>query len=157
MLKMMNNLLSLLCSFCVALSPALVHAQESNVSSSLVTNLKKGEKAPFSGILLSDTAAAKLFADIKFSKEECKLKLDEELQVTKIRNDAQVQALELQLKVEKKRSESLLSVKDDRIAFLEKNYMPPAWYESQELWFAIGVIAGVGLTAAAGYAIGQAN
>ena len=147
----------MLCCLLITFAPVFAYSQEPLPSTNLVTNLEKGEKAPFSGILLTDTAAAKLFADIKFSEKECKLKLDEKLGISKIRYDAQIEALSLKLDIEKKRLESLLSVKNDRIKFLEKNYMPPAWYESQELWLAIGIIAGIGLTVSAGYAIGQAR
>ena len=57
--------------------------------------------------------------------------------------------------IEKKRTQSLLSIKDERIKFLEDNYLPPAWYESNEPWLGVGVVIGIGLTAIAGYAIGQ--
>jgi hypothetical protein len=123
----------------------------------VVTNLTKGQKAPFTGILLSDIAAAKLFADLKFTRDECQLNLTKELQLNSIRFNAQIASLRLQLDTEKIRSVSLLQIKDQRIQYLEKNYVPPAWYESGEFWFAIGIISGIALTVGAGYAVSQAG
>ena len=123
----------------------------------LVTQLDKGKKAPFDGILLSDTAAAKLFAEIKFSKKECDLLLKKEVDLISAVNTGKIKSLELQLQIHTKKFEDMIAVRDDRINFLEKNYSPPAWYERNELWLTMGVVVGIGITVAAGYAIGQAK
>ena len=157
MLNMMNKVLSFLCCVIISMAPVMCYADDRVPDTKLVTTLDKGKKAPFSGILLSEPAAARLFADIKFSKKECDALLAEKLELSKIRYEAQIDSLKLKIDVEKERAAGLIAVRDDRINFLEKNYRPPAWYESQEFWFAVGIVAGVGLTAAAGYAIGQAK
>lgn len=137
---------------CIIFLPISTYAE-----TGLVTQVKKGDKAPFEGILLSEASAAKLFAEIKFSKKECDLLLDKELNFSKIKYEGLLSSKNLSCNVEKDRLSSMLSVRDDRIKFLEEVYSPPSWYESGEFWFAIGIIAGVGITAAAGYAIGQAK
>ncbi len=139
-----------LCFFTVL--PSLSYAEDN-----LVTNLKKGQNAPFDGILLSETSAAKLFADIKFSKKECDALVLKERDILGIKHTAEIDNLKLILEIEKNRTKALLEVRNERIAFLEKNYLPPAWYESGEFWFAIGTLAGIGITVAAGYALGQAR
>jgi hypothetical protein len=149
---MIKNILSLVCCVCVAFVPLLSYAE-----TSLVTQVKEGEAAPFKGILLSEDSAAKLFADIKFSQKECDLLLEKELKLTKIKHEGLLNSKTLSCKVETDRLTAMISVRDDRIKFLEKAYNPPAWYESGEFWFALGIIAGVGITTAAGYAIGQAK
>lgn len=53
--------------------------------------------------------------------------------------------------------ERRIQIRDEHIELLNKNNHPPRWYESNEFWLAIGVIAGIGITVGAGYAIGQAN
>ena len=63
----------------------------------------------------------------------------------------------LKLSVEIDKNKSLISVKEDRIKFLEKNLQPQKWYESGEFWFAIGVVGGILITVASGYAISQAG
>jgi len=132
--------------------PVSVYAEEG-----LVTQVKKGDAAPFTGVLLSNDTAAKLFGDIKYSKKECDARLSKELEFSKIKFESLLKTEQLKFDVEKKRLDGMIAVRDDRIKFLEDNYRPPAWYESGEFWFAFGVVAGIGITTAAGYAIGQAK
>ena len=152
-----NNVLSFFCSLIIVFMPAICHASpiEDSENLRLVTSLKKSQRAPFKGILLSEDSAARLFADIKFSEKECKAKIREKIDILKISHTSILESLDLRLSIEKKRLEGLIAVRDDRIKFLEKNYRPAAWYESGEFWLAVGIVAGVGITATAGYAIGQ--
>ena len=132
--------------------PVSVYAEEG-----LVTQVKKGDAAPFTGVLLSNDTAAKLFGDIKYSKKECDARLSKELEFSKIKFESLLKTEQLKFDVEKKRLDGMIAVRDDRIKFLEDNFRPPAWYESGEFWFAFGIEAGIGITTAAGYAIGQAK
>ena len=71
MLRLKNSLLVFVTSMSIVFSPVLCHSETADsVSVNLVTNLEKEQRAPFKGILLSEEAAAKLFADIKFSRKE---------------------------------------------------------------------------------------
>jgi hypothetical protein len=158
---MTNKTLCVVCAALIAWSPialadSLPAPPESTLQAGKISQLTKGQRAPFTGVLLSNDAAARLYADIKFSEDECVLRLNEELQTLSIRLNAEIQALTLRLDVETHRTESLIKIKDERIQFLEKNFAPSPWYESGEFWFAMGVVAGIAITAASGYAIGQA-
>ena len=115
-----------------------------------------GERAPFPGILLSDSAAAKLFADLEFTEKECQLRLTRELNIASITSKSQIDALALRLQVENERTEKLLSIKNERIEFLEKNWKPQPWYESGEFWFGMGVVGGVLITVGSAYALSHA-
>ena len=136
-------------------SPPAIAADSINLGK--VSQLRKGQHAPFSGILLSETAAARLFADLKFTERECQLRLTKELKINTVQLTSQIDALKLRLEVETTRTTSLLAVKDERIKFLEKNWRPTPWYESGEFWFAIGIVGGILITVASGYAISQAG
>jgi len=151
MWKKTNQIIAIVCSISVFLAPISAYSE------GLVTELEAGEESPFKGILLSSETAAKLFADIKYSKKECDARLEKELDLSRIKFEGFLKTSELKLEVETKRLNGMIAVRDDRINFLEDNYKPPAWYESGEFWFAFGVIAGIGITTAAGYAIGQAK
>lgn len=50
-----------------------------------------------------------------------------------------------------------LQIRDEHIDILNSRNNPPRWYESGEFWFAMGVVAGIGITVGAGYALGQVN
>ena len=76
---MTNKCVAILCMFLLIWSPAVVYAESppapedpkvniSSVNLGKVSQLRKGQHAPFAGILLSEEAAARLFADIKFSE-----------------------------------------------------------------------------------------
>lgn len=152
MWKKINQIIAIFCCISVTYMPVSVYAEEG-----LVTQVKKGESAPFEGVLLSNDTAAKLFGDIKYSKKECDARLSKELEFSKIKFESLLKTEQLKFDVEKKRLDGMIAVRDDRIKFLEDNFRPPAWYESGEFWFAFGIVAGIGITTAAGYAIGQAK
>ena len=161
-----NKFISVLCAFLLMWTPLVAHAEDVPQGPSLkttapvnlgkVSQLRKGQHAPFSGILLSEEAAARLFADIKFSERECKIRLTRELKINTLQLTSQIDALKLRLDVETTRSTALLSVKDQRIKFLEQNWRPTPWYESGEFWFAMGIVGGILITVGSAYAIGQA-
>jgi hypothetical protein len=130
---------------------------EDTLSTGRVTNLSQGERAPFAGILLSDSAAAKLFADLEFTEKECQLRLTRELDIVAITSKSQIDALSLRLEVETERTERLLAIKDERIEFLEENWKPQPWYESGEFWFGMGVVGGVLITVGSAYALSHAT
>jgi len=152
MWKKINQIIAIFCCISVTYMPVSVYAEEG-----LVTQVKKGDTAPFTGVLLTNDTAAKLFGDIKYSKKECDARLSKELEFSKIKFESLLKTEQLKFDVEKKRLDGMIAVRDDRIKFLEDNFRPPAWYESGEFWFAFGVVAGIGITTAAGYAIGQAK
>ena len=164
-MRMIHRPLIPICVFLLVWMPAVAHAQsspevdieESMISLSLgkISQLRKGQRAPFAGVLFSDDAAARLYSDIKFSEEECQLRLSRELQINTLQLTSQIEALTLRLSVETERTTKLLSIRDERIEFLESNFTPPAWYESGEFWFAIGVISGIAITAVSAYALRQ--
>ena len=143
-------------SFLFYTTPSFAGEFENKLKDGVVTNVKKGDKAPFDGILLSSVAAAKLYGELNFFEDECKLTLSKELDIAKIRYDAEIASLKLKLEVETVRTEKLLQIKDERIEFLEENWKPTPWYESGEFWLAIGIVSGVLITTAAGHAIHSA-
>ena len=167
-MQMTNKCTAIVCAFLLVWMPMAAHAEDTPVSPppqvdlsevqlGKVSQLRKGQHAPFAGILLSDGAAARLFGDIKFSERECQLRLSRELKINTLQLTSHIDALKLRLDIETIRSTALLSVKDERIGFLEKNWRPTPWYESGEFWFSMGIVGGILVTVAAGYAINQAG
>ena len=141
-------------------TPALAKDNSSDVNNALkgvVTNVTKGEPAPYTGILLSNEAAAKLYGDLNFFEQECKLTLSKELDIQRLKFKTDIDILKLKLDVETERTEKLLAIKDERIQFLEKNWKPQPWYETGEFWMAIGLVVGIGLTVGTTYAVNQAS
>ena len=146
------------------LFPTITYAQENEPTEETevtltekVTTLKLGDPAPFAGTLFSIPAAAKILADLEFTQQQCKLEIDRRLSL-------QASEFKLQLDIKQAAFDSLqtkhtelMVIRDQQVEYLTQNYKSPKWYESGEFWFAIGLIAGIGVTVGAGYAIGQAN
>ena len=162
----LKKIVAIFCVFTFSLYVTPAYAEDTppgsvdlttELKNGVVTQVKKGELVPFDGVLLSTKAAAKMYGELKFFEEECKLTLSKELEIQKIKYDTELNVLKLKLDVETPRTEKLLDIKDRIIQFLEKNWKPTPWYESGEFWLAIGVVSGVLLTVGAGYAIGQAG
>jgi len=146
------------------LFPTITYAQENEPTEETevtltekVTTLKLGDPAPFAGTLFSIPAAAKILADLEFTQQQCNLEIDRRLSL-------QASEFKLQLDIKQAAFDSLqtkhtelMVIRDQQVEYLTQNYKSPKWYESGEFWFAIGLIAGIGVTVGAGYAIGQAN
>jgi len=161
-LLIQNKLTAILCCFLILLSPTYSLAADSKikpeaVSPGVITELRKGQCAPYAGVLFSKDAAAKLYTQLKFSEKDCQLKLSKKLDLLKLDYDTRLKLSQLRLDTETEKNKSLLSVKDSRIKYLEKNLRPPSWYEAGEFWFAMGVVGGILITVASGYALSQAS
>jgi hypothetical protein len=135
-------------------APTLSLAQE-NIGK--VTSVKKGDVAKFSGVLMSNEVATRLYLDSKFSTKECDLKINEKLSIEKLILGKDIKLLETKLEIEIDRFSKIIIAKDSRINFLEKHWTPRPWYKSSEFWFSTGIIGGILITVAAGYSLSQIN
>ena len=81
-LKVVKKTLSLFLA-CTLLFPAMALADEpeEEAPSYDVTSIKKGDPAPFDGVLLTPEAAAKIAIDKKFESAECDLRVGYELHI----------------------------------------------------------------------------
>ena len=154
MLKKINkNIAIILCCFIAAFSPAVVIADN---GTGKVTDVKKGEVAPFDGVLMTDDVATKLYIDVKFSRKACELEFREKLEMNNSLCLKKIQISESKLNIELDRFNKIIKAKDDRIEFLERRWTPSRWYESNEFWLSTGVVVGILITVAAGYGLSQA-
>mgnify|MGYP003649414025 FL=1 len=135
------KLLSILITISLTLAPTYVISQELNI-----TGLNKGEEAPFTGILLTKAALAKIEADLRLEvqlcENNCKLKLDEkELLYNK---DVSI------LKAEMDGLSQFVEVKNKRINRLEEiiNENNNSWFVPVVAIasFVVGVATTVGIT-----------
>ena len=160
MSRLKTKLLILTCILCSLTTPILANTPNTDLSvvapTGRVTELNLGQRAPFKGLLFSEDAAAGLFANLKLTDSECRLRLRRELDINAIMFNSQIEALNLRLGIETERSSVILEIKNERIQFLEENWETPDWYEAGEFWFAVGTVVGITLTVVSAYALGQA-
>ena len=105
--------------------------------------LKKGEKAPFNGTLLSPDAVAQIIAKTDEEVGKCKIdaNLDKKLAEAEFKLQLKLKEAELTACLEK--SSGLEALRADQIAFLEKQVYKPKW--TNTAIYVAGVASGVGL------------
>jgi len=100
----------LLISILVLLQPLSALAQ-----SPTVTDLEKGQTAPYSGVLFNPEAAAQLLAQQKYADAECELKIDLELDKLGAQMDLINESLKVSLRATENKYDSIIKIKNDEI------------------------------------------
>ena len=125
--------------------PATVFADEL-VPPPTITGVNKGEPAPYTGVLLNPSAAAKIFAEKDYSGLECNLKIDFELGKLAATHALQMKSLQLSLDMSEKKYDSIISIKDKEIERLAKIAIESGDNSYSKWWAIGGFVAGVALT-----------
>jgi hypothetical protein len=126
-------------------NPLLIYAADSD---SEVAYIESGQPAPFDGVLLPSEVAAALIIRLETADSVCSNKIEYESKKITIEFNARLSVCNLKLHEEQKRYNAILSAKQERINFLEKNYKEKQWYESEKLWFTVGLASGFVLAVA---------
>jgi len=92
--------------------PPILFADELEPLAPKVTGIKKGEVAPYTGVLLNSTAAAKIFAEKNYSVTECQLKIDYELQREIARHNLYVNSLQASIDAADKKYSAVITIKE---------------------------------------------
>lgn len=146
---MWNKITAIILCFSLAWAP--VCFADTPLPQGKITGLKKGEKAPYSGVLLDNIAAAKMFTDKKYFEEQWKLKLEFELGKQKARLDLTIQSQKASLDALQEKHTSLMKIKNDEIKRLSDI---AAGKKDYTTWWAVGgVVVGIGLTLAVVFAV----
>ena len=112
---------------------ALAHGEDS-------VTIEKGEKAPFSGTLLSPEGVAQIIAKADEEVGKCKIDAQRNLAVAKADFDLELRLKEADLTACLEKSSGLEALRAEQIDFLEKQVYKPKWTNT-----AIYVASGVGL------------
>jgi hypothetical protein len=100
----------ILISILVLLQPLSALAQ-----SPTVTDLEKGQTAPYSGVLFNPEAAAQLLAQQKYADAECELKIDLEIDKLGAQMDLINESQKVSLRATENKYESIINIKNDEI------------------------------------------
>tara|TARA_Y100001972_G_scaffold119133_1_gene160042 strand:+ start:242 stop:733 length:492 start_codon:yes stop_codon:yes gene_type:complete len=122
-----------------------------------ILTLKKDQKAPFDGTFFSTSASAKLIVDLEFNEETCKIETERQLSLLDAKLKLDLDLLQSKYDSLESRHDEVIKIKNDQIDFLETKIKPRPWYASGEFLFGMGVLGGILVTVAAGYALGQAS
>jgi len=109
-----------------------------------VTGLAKGEKAPYAGVLLNSSAAAKVFSERNYSIVECQLKIDYMLKKEIAKHQLFLKSMEASLEASKKKYDAIIKIKDKEIEKLTNIALKKKDYTT--IWVTAGFVTGIVLT-----------
>ena len=113
------------------------------------TNLKKGDTAPFDGILFDPVATAKIISDKQFSRNKCALEIEMQKKLVESRCTRDVDILKAELQIETRKNNLIVTAQREEIDSLRKL----AKGNDNTLWatigFALGAVTSVAIFFAA--------
>lgn len=124
----------------ITLLPTLCFAQGK------VANIKKGQTAPFDGILLDKEAEATMAAKRESAVKICEIEKDYETKKLKAECDFDKRLLTIEKEAAEKKYNGLMALKNAEIKRLEDSLKKTTKPDYTHWWFAGGVLAGIGLS-----------
>jgi len=147
--KMRNKIAAFLLPLAVMLGVTPAYATEvDSKNDKVTTDLKKGEKAPFDGILLSLRLAAEVKENCapETIEKRCQVRIDEAKKLANSECTQKTDVLKVEVSACQEKHVKVVAAKDEYISVLESKL--PKWYESPKLWFGIGIVVGGGVVIA---------
>ena len=136
----------------ITLLPTLCFAQGK------VANIKKGQTAPFDGILLDKEAEATMAAKRESAVKICEIEKEANQKQSAAECNLQKSFIQAELNAEKKKNEALFTIKEAELKRVSEELKKTAAKEDySKIWFTGGFIAGAGLSIAIFYAASQAS
>jgi|TARA_R110002095_G_scaffold76417_1_gene65294 hypothetical protein len=107
----------------------------------VITEIQKGQRAPFTGVLMDAKAAAKVLTDQKYTAEECKIELDREIEILRAKLGLDLKISEIKLNSANEKFGELIKIKDEENKRLQELALErPNDYT--HWWFVGGAIGG---------------
>ena len=135
----------------ITLLPALCFANGK------VAAIKKGQTAPFDGILLDKKAEATMAAKRESAVKICEIDKNYTIKKLKAECDFNKRILTIEKESEKKKHDGLMALKNAEVKRLEEALKKSQKPDYSKLWFVGGFVAGVGLSIGIFYAAAQAS
>jgi hypothetical protein len=135
----------------ITLLPALCFANGK------VAAIKKGQTAPFDGILLDKKAEATMAAKRESAVKICEIDKNYTIKKLKAECDFDKRFLTIEKESEKKKHDGLMDLKNAEVKRLEEALKKSQKPDYSKLWFVGGFVAGVGLSIGIFYAAAQAS
>lgn len=121
------------------------NAEEVNSKNqSVVTDLKKGQKAPYEGILFSLKMAAEIKENCNpdIISHRCDVRIQEAVSLRDNECAAKTSVLDVKLSEQQEKFTKQIETRDDYIKKLEGAL--PKWHDNPRLWFGLGIVIGGG-------------
>jgi len=135
----------------ITLLPALCFANGK------VAAIKKGQTAPFDGILLDKKAEATMAAKRESAVKICEIDKNYTIKKLKAQCDFDKRFLTIEKTTAQNKHDSLMNLKNAEVKRLEEALKKSQKPDYSKLWFVGGFVAGVGLSIGIFYAAAQAS
>jgi hypothetical protein len=120
--------------------------------------LRKGQPAPFTGVLLSPAAVASIIAEFKSFDGKIALEVDKAKKDAAASCDFTMKEAATACTTDKKILTAAIEARDSRINLLETDLKKTVdSMPSRTIWFGLGVVGGIVLTVATVYVVSQAT
>tara|TARA_R110000824_G_scaffold375416_4_gene566322 strand:+ start:778 stop:1278 length:501 start_codon:yes stop_codon:yes gene_type:complete len=117
-----------------------------------IMGILEGQPAPYNGVLLSTTAAARLFVQSDYSLAECNLRINYEVNKERASMQLLLDSTRASLDSMRTRNDSVLTLKDQEIKRLTEIASEGA-NDYSVWWAAGGIVVGIALTIGVVYAV----
>ena len=104
--------------------------------------IQKGQKAPFSGIIMDAESAAKVIAEREYEIKKCDIKIEHEKKKKDSLCDLKTKILDAKLEAEKEKYEAVTKIKTEEIKRLTE-VVENSSADYSEWWFVGGFVAGI--------------
>ena len=148
---MLNKIVATVLMFFMLLPMAAIADPPELPPQPRIMGIEKGQAAPFAGVLLNSIAAAKVFVEKDFSQTQCDLRVSYEVDRAVARVNILLETTRVSMEAMDQRYTSLLQIKDKEIERLSE--ITSNTNDWSALWYAGGVLTGIGLTIAIVYAV----
>ena len=118
-----------------------------------VVTLNKGEKAPYTGTLLSPEAAARLLAQNESDLQTCLANAERDKKLLQAELEYKINIGENNLAVCSMKLNDREKLYNDHIKYLEKKAISPEWHKPA--FFAGGVVTGIGVMLGSAWILNQ--
>lgn len=126
-------------------------------ASGKIAAIKKGQKAPYDGILLDKTAEATITAKRESAVKICEIDKNYTIKKLKTECNFNKRLLTIEKDSDKKRYNNLMALKNAEVKRLETTLKKLQKPDYSKLWFVGGFVAGVSLSIGIFYTAAQAS
>ena len=141
---------------CTLIFPTVLYAEPPDTTDipdvPRIQGILKGQSAPYSGVLLSTIAAARIFAQSDYSLTECQLRIDFEVEKEQARLQLLLDSTRASLESQRIRYDRVIEIKDAEIKRLTEIASKDV-NDYSALWWAGGIATGIALTIGVVYAV----
>ena len=122
-----------------------------------IAAIKKGQKAPFDGILLDKRAEATMTAKRESAVKICEMNKDFSVKKITAECNFKKRLIVIERDTNKKKFDELMRIKNSEVKRLESALKKTQKQEYTKLWFVGGFVAGVGMSIGIFYAAARAS